>query len=67
MKCMSKQDLAMLYFPGISPHAATNQLRVWINQCPGLVKALDEAGYRKNMRLLRGRLVEIIFAYLGEP
>ena len=41
-----KQELALLYFPHLRPHAATNRLLRWINQCGQLHSELQLTGAR---------------------
>lgn len=67
MKVYSKRELAMLYFPGVTPKAATNRLAGWIKRSEELSRQLAEAGYKPANKLFTVRQLKIIFAYLGEP
>ncbi len=64
---MAKSELAEMYAPDLSPHAALNRLSRWIAYNPQLTEALRLTGYRKHARQLSPRQVELIFRYLGEP
>ena len=33
IRCYSKRELAMMYFPNLTPHTATNKLVRWIAHC----------------------------------
>ena len=50
---MKRRDLAMKYFPESSPRAAVKALLRWIDNCPDLIKALDELNipYRHKINL----------------
>lgn len=64
---MTKQELAQLYAPDLTPHAAVNRLTRWIAYNPKLSDALLRTGYRKTLRRLSPRQVELIVRHLGEP
>ena len=40
LRCYRKSELAMLYFPDFTPHAALQHLRRWILRCAELHEAL---------------------------
>ena len=65
---MKRRDLAMKYFPESSPRAAVKALLRWIDNCPDLIKALDELNipYRHKINLT-AKQVRIIMEYLGDP
>lgn len=64
---MTKQELALLYAPDLTPHAAVNRLMAWIRYHPKLTQALNNTGYRKTAKVLTPRQVTLIYHYLGEP
>ena len=65
---VKRRDLAMKYFPESSPRAAVKALLRWIDNCPDLIKALDELNipYRHKINLT-AKQVRIIMEYLGDP
>ena len=67
IKSYSKQELAMLYFPNLSPHAAVSRLRRWIRHNPELNQALETSAIGKNAKFYTKRQVELIVEYLCEP
>ena len=58
----------MKYFPESTPRAAVKALLRWIDNCPDLIKALDEPNipYRHKINLT-AKQVRIIMEYLGDP
>lgn len=64
---MTKQQLALLFCDGLTPHAAVNRLMKWIAHCPALLEALYATGYKKHNRIFSPKQVALIFQYLGEP
>ena len=64
---MSKQELAQMYAPHLTPHSAVNRLVTWMGRNPKLTKELAANGYRKRLRVLSARHVELIVKYLGMP
>ncbi|MCH5175455.1 MAG: DUF4248 domain-containing protein [Prevotellaceae bacterium] len=64
---MSKQELAQLYAPNLTPHSAVNRLALWIERHPTLSAELAANGYRKTLRMLTSRHVGLILKYLGAP
>lgn len=66
-KTYSKQELAMLYFPDLQPHAAVARLRRWIRRCRPLSDMMDNCWTGKNSKFFSRRQVELIFEYLDEP
>ena len=67
IKPYTKKELALLYFPSTDPHVAVNRLMMWVKRCPELHNALAEQGYKKNVKWLSTREVEMIVRWLGEP
>lgn len=64
---MKKRDLAQLYAPDLTPRAAVNRLREWIDRHPILTAELAKCGYRKTARVFTAKQVRLIITYLGEP
>ncbi len=64
---MSKSELALLYFPTITPESATNRLMRWIYSCSPLLQELEATGYHRSQKLLTSRQVALIVAHLGVP
>ena len=67
IKPYTKKELALLYFPSTDPHVAVNRLMMWVKRCHELHHALVEQGYKKNVKWLSTREVEMIVKWLGEP
>ena len=63
----TKRELAMLYFPAISPKSASEKLTSWIKNCKPLTKQLAKTGYRSSTHTLTERQISMIFDFLGEP
>ena len=58
----------MKYFPESSPRAAVKALLRWIDNCPDLIKALDDINVPlRHKQNLTTRQVRVIMEYLGEP
>ncbi len=64
---MTKRELAMMYAPDLTPHAAVNRLMQWISYHPTLTQELLATGYRKTSRILTAKQVHLIVERLGEP
>lgn len=63
----SKQELALLYFPGSDPSTALKRLRRWINRIPALQESLCLGNPGKNAKFWTRHQVELIIEYLDEP
>ena len=50
IRIYSKQELALMYFPGSKPHTAVNRLMRWIGRCGQLRSALEAAHYYPHSR-----------------
>ena len=50
IKCYSKAELAMLYFPDSEPKVAVNHLMRWVYKCKPLMDDLNKTGYRKQAK-----------------
>ncbi len=67
IKCYSKQELARLYNPHLSPLCARRMLRRWIVRNRELSGRLEALGAQPTDRTFTPRQVEAIVHYLGEP
>jgi len=61
------KELALLYFPDITPQSASSQLTRWIRRDPDLMDELIQAGYIKQQRMFTPRQLEILLDHLGYP
>ncbi|MCH5312536.1 MAG: DUF4248 domain-containing protein [Prevotella sp.] len=66
IRCYSKQELAMIYFPDADPHVAVNRLNGWIKRCRPLHEALQQCSLGKYSKFFSARQVALITEYLGE-
>ncbi len=57
----------MMYFPNLTPHAATNKLARWISRCRELDDTLRAIGYTPQRRFFSSKEVRLIVDSLGEP
>lgn len=64
---MTKQQLALQYFPDTVSETAVRHLMRWINGCRPLTEALAGTGYQSRNRSLTWRQVLLIRDFLGEP
>jgi len=67
IKCYTKQELALLYFPESTPEVANAHLRRWIVRCKPLHQRLIEMGYQKVSKVFTPKETACIFDFLGEP
>lgn len=67
MKCISKQELAQLYFPDDDPRNATKRMMQWVYRCPDLMRALEDTHYSRHAKFLTARQLRLITEFLGEP
>lgn len=58
--CISKSELAMKFFPNVSPHTAVNRMMNWIKNDEELYAELLQCGYRPRQKLLTPRMQRII-------
>ena len=56
-----------MYFPNLTPHAATNKLARWIAHCGELSSKLRAIGYAPQRRFFSSKEVLEIVESLGEP
>ncbi len=67
IRCYTKQELALLYFPDATPEVASAHLRRWIDRCKPLSDKLKKSGYTKWTKEFNPMQVSYIFHFLGEP
>ena len=67
IRSYSKRELAMMYFPNLTPHAATNKLARWIGYSNELTTRLRDLGYSPRRNYYTPKEVETIFFCLGAP
>ena len=67
IKRYTKKELALLYFPNISPATARRHLIRWIMRNSKLMEELYAANYSLSDQYLTKEQVEIIFRYIGPP
>jgi hypothetical protein len=60
-------EIAVLYFPSISPGSATRNLSRYINLDEDLLARLRAHGYRKGIRILTPAMVADIVECMGKP
>lgn len=64
---MTKQELALQYFPDATSETAVRHLTRWIARCHPLAQALAGTGYQSRNRTFTWKQVILIRLYLGEP
>lgn len=62
-----RYEIALRYFPGISPQAAQRRLNNWIRGCPDLQKALEKTHFNKMGKSFTRKQVLLLEEYLGVP
>jgi hypothetical protein len=67
LRSYTKAELSLRYNPEMSEATARQHLRRWIYANPGLMEALQQAGYNPRRHSFTPREVALIFEYLGEP
>lgn len=64
---LSKKQLALQYFPDITPQGAVHKLMDFVNRDEELLCAIRHTGYRDRQKRFTSRQVGIIYGYLGDP
>ena len=64
---MTKQELALQYFPYATSETAVRHLTRWIARCHPLAQALAGTGYQSRNRTFTWKQVILIRQYLGKP
>ena len=67
IRTLSKAELAMMYAPNLSVHAAVNRLMARLRRDDTTMQRLHQAGYTKTQKVFSSRQVQIIVDFLGEP
>ncbi len=67
IRTYGKQELALKYFPNVTPDAALRRLRRWIMLNPTLRLQLAPKGRLSPLRAFTPREVRLIVEQLGEP
>lgn len=68
IRAYSKAELALMYSPNSTTHAALQTLRRLISRCKELLRALRRIGYKNsNRRTFTRREVALIVKHIGEP
>lgn len=62
-----KSELASLYLPNVTPHAARRTLNAWINLSPGLNERLNQTGLTPSSHYYTPAQVRMIVEAIGEP
>ena len=63
----SKKQLALLYFPDITPQSAVHKLMSLISDDTHLSDRLRTTGYTRYRKTLTHKQVEMIYEHLGKP
>ena len=66
-RTMTKQELALQYFPDATSETAVRHLTRWIARCHPLAQALAGTGYQSRNRTFTWKQVTLIRQYLGGP
>ena len=64
IKCYSKAELAMLYFPDSEPKVAVNHLMRWVYKCKPLMDDLNKTCYSKQAKYLLAQQVRMVVEHL---
>lgn len=67
LRDITKSELALLYAPNLTSHAAVNRLMKWLKKSPETMAALHDSGYEHRQKVFTPQQVGIIFDFLGEP
>lgn len=65
----TKYQIALQYSPEVGKNypLAVRRLRIMIDRCPELKKALDTTGYKRYSKTYTDFQVKMIYYFLGEP
>ena len=67
IKVYNKYELALLYYPHLSPHTAVGMLMRRVNHSLPLLEALKREGYKNRNKTFSMRETLLVYEYLGEP
>lgn len=63
----TKDEIALMYFPGCTPKVARRSLNHWFHKAPMLMGQLQELGCGITTRCYVYEQVKAIVGYFGEP
>lgn len=63
----TQKELALMFFPDLSPQAARRNLTMMIRNNPRLVEELEKTGYNSRDRYITPRQYELIITAFGQP
>ncbi|MCM0275910.1 DUF4248 domain-containing protein [Bacteroides fragilis] len=61
------KELAVLYFPNISPASASKRLKQWICESPELLTQLNTTNYHLYQRIISPLQTSMVIAAFGSP
>lgn len=61
------KELAVLYFPNITPESASKRLKQWIADSSELLESLAATNYHFSQRIVSPRQMKLIAEAFGEP
>lgn len=66
-RCYGFKELAVLFYPDVTPRSASRSLRYLIHQDPELLSDLVHKGYKPACRKLSPAQVSCLLHHLGSP
>lgn len=67
IRAYGRTELACMYYPKLTPHAAWKKLKALMEGCRGLMARLKELEYDGSRRSFTPAEVRAIVAFLDEP
>ena len=65
-RAYTMKEIAVRYFPTITPQNASRRLRLWIQDDPPLLEELHSLGYKNSQRLLSWACTRAILKRFGD-
>ena len=65
-RAYTMKEIAVRYFPNITPQNASRRLRLWIQDDPQLLEELHSLGYKDSQRLLSWACTQAILKRFGD-
>ena len=65
-RAYTMKEIAVRYFPTITPQNASRRLRLWIQDDPQLLEELHSLGYKNSQRLLSWACTQTILKRFGD-
>ena len=65
-RAYTMKEIAVRYFPNITPQNASRRLRLWIQDDPQLLEELHSLGYKNSQRLLSWACTRAILKRFGD-